>query len=800
MAVITNIVEQRFLNKINNGDDFTLNTGDNAQNFVGNVAEPCKVTLIFDVKIEAFASSSDAWAFTNIDGTNGRFEKQIGNFIDEGFKVGDEFRQQNFFDASNTFVFQAQITSFEKGGEIMEFTVTAGALPSTGTVNPNDGIRRFFASGELKAFVYRFGLIENNETTNYINKVTGESQEYYGSQDAGLAPPVQGIPKGKFKSWVTGEVILSQSVTSTVEPRFVVNHEFIINPYYRQGEEDDIINGITRPEYANDNSLKYVWECSLREVISNPNFEIIASNEDTLGSTGDFGENFNGKENDYSINSITYTDIQTGQPVETLQIGKRTRVDIVVVSSKNNISVNVQRTGVFHSYLPTQEEYTNTILTDFKDNFIYDELYYSDGVLPISMGNGVIKTLATGIGGANTNIMGITIEIEFSLEQQLRLNDDSQFIIGVNIADPTISAANSNRVMLVADLRNYTSVSNVDELVNVNSFGFLQLGQQKGDVPSPSLEAWNEDGLLANVDFNIDLGKNAFINSLQMLLVAHNEGQNSFFELDSFDFPLGSGVVSNGVQEFNIEQEKGYPLGTADNFNEVSFKTGAPVGLFQAYEIFIGQKIAWEDWLRNLNADTVFFDNTKPNDNLNFLSSNYSRLEGYKVKMLMRIGLTGVDSLNKPITGISNQFSQEIVVSDYDEDKINTPLVWSAEFKTFTEDGIQELGLTDARLNLLSGQNTLFRIIWTNLIAPVTDITGILAVNRIQQENDSGKQIFELSNDGISPIFPTNPLKGVSGDYLAPYIQGGKVYCDVIIDASRIAANTAYKLSGKINL
>ena len=793
MAVITNIISSKFYNRINNGDSMIDNLADFAPNLAGNAGESCRAVIDNEIIIESFSSAQNVFTVNQPSpGSDFILTQELLNFTDEGFKAGDRFSFERYYDLGPQ-TFTGDIVSINRDGRDIQFTLNTGSV-TPGFNTTEYGIRRIFLGQEYKGAVLNFGLIENNETTNYLNKTTGEEQQYYFINDSGLESGTNvGTPKGVYNSWVTNAMNLLTSGIGTTKLRVEIFHNFIINPYYREGESDDISNGILRPEYDNGNSLKYVWQCNLREEIVNPNSELTFGDSETNGSVGDFGENFNGLDNNYAIQSIDYTDVISGDIVESLQIGKKTRIRINV--TKIGGIEPATRFGLIHSYLPAQAEYTNT-RTFFRQNLIYSELYHTDSD-PISTGATEIKSLNSTI---NAGVLEITAEIEFAVEQQLRLLDTSEYLLTVSISDPNLSAASSDRVNLVAQLSNYTSASNVDELVSVNSFGFLQLGQQKGDLPSPSLETWNEDGLLANVDFKIDLAKNAFINSLQMLLVAHNEQQNSFFQLDSFDFPLGSGVISNGVQEFNIDQERGYPLGTADAFNEVSFKTGMPISNFQGYELFIAQKIAWEDWIRNLNADTVFFNNTKPNDNLNFLSSNYSQLEGYKVKMLMRIGLSGVDNLGKDIVGISNQFSQEIVVSDYNEDKLNTPFVWSAQFKTFTEDGTQELGLTDARLNLLSGQNTLFRIIWTNSIAPVTDIAGILAVNRIQQENDSGKQIFELSNDGVSPILVTNPLKGISGNYLAPYIQGGQVYCDVIIDASRIAPNTAYKLSGKINL
>ena len=51
----------------------------------------------------------------------------------------------------------------------------------------------------------------------------------------------------------------------------------------------------------------------------------------------------------------------------------------------------------------------------------------------------------------------------------------------------------------------------------------------------------------------------------------------------------------------------------------------------QNYLIRVGMKMRWETWIALPDANTVFYDNTKPNNNLNTKSSNYSLKEGYNI-------------------------------------------------------------------------------------------------------------------------------------------------------------------------
>jgi len=158
------------------------------------------------------------------------------------------------------------------------------------------------------------------------------------------------------------------------------------------------------------NSLKYVFSPGFRTVLSNPNTEKEETYEDNLGSVAWFNENFNGFNNNYQVDSITYEDEPTTDSADGILISGKTKVTINVTDLVGTFSVG-ERAGVYVSYLPSQTEYQNTTLTDLKDNFIYDNAINNKGLAGVAGQNFITNfEIATGTGADK---MVLTFEVEY---------------------------------------------------------------------------------------------------------------------------------------------------------------------------------------------------------------------------------------------------------------------------------------------------------------------------------------------------------------------------------------------------
>lgn len=98
----------------------------------------------------------------------------------------------------------------------------------------------------------------------------------------------------------------------------------------------------------------------------------------------------------------------------------------------------------------------------------------------------------------------------------------------------------------------------------------------------------------------------------------------------------------------------------------------------------------------------------------------------------------------------------------------------------------------------MSGQDTLMVITWTNSGGAVGALGNLWAIHRIEESNQAGYNIDELSTIRDYPtgnkLKPTGVLT-----HLDMYLDSGNVVTECLIDGSLITAGTAYNLSGRIS-
>ena len=90
-------------------------------------------------------------------------------------------------------------------------------------------------------------------------------------------------------------------------------------------------------------------------------------------------------------------------------------------------------------------------------------------------------------------------------------------------------------------------------------------------------------------------------------------------------------IFSGGFQQIVVDNTRGFRLVDGSQFDFVKIKKMAKVGDIQHYDLDVAFKMQWMDWIVLPGADSVFFDNTKLNDGLNRLISNYSDLNDYNI-------------------------------------------------------------------------------------------------------------------------------------------------------------------------
>ena len=278
------------------------------------------------------------------------------------------------------------------------------------------------------------------------------------------------------------------------------------------------------------------------------------------------------------------------------------------------------------------------------------------------------------------------------------------------VGDTATAASESDRMNIIADVRRYTDV-NIIPLLCQYTDPITFFGHGSSFVSgTETIETWNEDGIVARIPFALDLSRAAFLLGFAVKLVAYKVADGSYFELDSYVFNTAGAIVSGGVQQINISQQRPYSLPYGDQFRQARIEIGAMIGDLQNYTCTIGQKVSWQEWILLPGADTVFFDAGEPNSGLNEKASRYSFQLGYEIRIVAEAAVRGNNNLGTTTSGVSEGVSDTITVNDYDIG------AWSCVIKTRNPDTLADLGG-----NILAGLPTVFRAEFSKA-APFSDI------------------------------------------------------------------------------
>jgi len=770
MGVDIRIRNFKVFNQLKNGSDFTQDTAEYTVNLAACIGEKVKAT--FDQYVSWFFKSSTQNKLT-ISNTKTTYVRDSGNWINDGFSIGDNIQ------------ITQPSTSKSNWGTITEVTDLEIILTSVGgtlTDGPYSDVI-VYGSNILESVIFSPNLIENDEVFTTTSKVSKNETGYYISEITG-SPQQFKILNQKYEDWITSKDQNSINYSGSTfinSIKYQIFHyeiEFIVTPFYLEEWYNLFLDNDVPELYKGLNSIKFVGRSEYRNVLSNSDSAKIFINEGATGSVGFYNNNFNGFNNEYTLETIEYKDTTTLTSVDSVQTASKTTIYL-----KFNGSFNTSdRIGAMIHYKARQDEYENKDTT-IEENFMLDNIVAAtDGAETI--GTGVFKRMKVYLSGGD---LYIELDTEYSTEQQIRLINDPEYILGILLADNSKSAGSSNRVMYLAANSLYSTTSDIAGLFQVSEFEILTHPQLDIDsnYGSTDIEAWNEDGLVCRYSFWIDLSKDALLNSMDFGIYAYDSTTENYFVLDNYSFILND-IISSGIQQININQTRGYLLNTNDDFNILKFTTGSKIGDKQYYTVTIGQKIKWQDWQENLNVDTVFYDNTKPQNNLNNMSSNYSSINNYEIKFGILANVYGTDGIK---TGNTDYLalSPDLTIKDYD-----IPVTYTNTIKTYNPDT-----LVDLNQGIRKDGDTLFEITWEKL-TPFTDLSNAWGIHRIEEVNGEG-DIMELSSK--AEAYEKDILKPISGEsYLKlTAVTTSKIVTECLIDYTKLKKGIDYKLSGRID-
>lgn len=782
----------KFYNEFNNGTGHVVNLNDYTPNLVGNVGDRIQVRMQISVWWISEASVSDEF---NIVGTGNTLQRVTGNFITDGFVLGDvaDFRDLSGFGA-DVFV-DRTITSLT--ATEVEFDGLPVALGGAFTE------AKLIGKNLLTALRYKFGLIGNNESTNFLSKIDPSYENAF-TNGALVQAATPMNPASGSRAWIDGSITIAADSQQLQQDNFAqwfsVVHDFIILPYFVDGELSNLQNNIQPTLFASTNSIKYVFQAQFNTSLSNPNGSKDYLLDNSNGSVGYFGESLNGNASDFKIENVSFLNLDTGLTETGINAQQETRVSFRLNSLLSTFTAQTDFI-VAISILPPASDYQQNQNT-FEENFLFDDVKAK--LLQLNAVGTIITAVTSTL---DPSFSDITFDVNYLTADEPRL-DGMNYVIWVATCDETLSGVNSNRVPLILDAQLFSYNTDVSELMYVDEMLFFPHDVDITDEANSfdNIAGWIEDGFVMKMPFSLNIDERAFLSSLKINLTAYNPSTDHSFDLQSFNYNLANAPQIQQLPlapyfAYNVIGERAFELVAGSQFNKAELTTIGPgfrdlVNVVD-YELICGIKANFEEWIAQPDANTVFYDILEPLNGLNKKSSNYSLKEGYEIIVraeaecqVASIYDSGFVNLIYSLFSTTYNFlSQPHAYFDYDLDDEVTPL-WAVEIKTFDESGINTQGV------LQTAEKTRIAATFTPL-SGVTNLVNPYAIIRLNPNGGNINTILELSSKRQSKV--GNILIPLVGENYTKITDDGlTVVVECLIDNGLLNNQINYDISARL--
>lgn len=529
------------------------------------------------------------------------------------------------------------------------------------------------------------------------------------------------------------------------DQEFEFKHTFRNFPYFLDSERAQFEGGANIGLLNGASCLKYAFQFKAGRTSQNPNERKFVIEEETLGNSGGFDENYNGNQAAFQIDSITYTDT-AANVVSGLDVLNDTNVEMII-SSPTGVDLDYNHNVVVcFSKLPEDADIDQN--KTFEENFVIDSLFTTRNAAAVS--STAIEDLLVIAGTPASDKLQVNFTVRFNADQQAMLEDGDQYIISIEVDD--INNKNLLTTQPRTAVNTLTKSANVAGLFELKTWGYYRQDMDITTDPSfTDFKGFNEDMILQELTFGLDTSLNAKIQDLTFRLVAFNTVTENFFEIYSNSLSLQNSVQSGGVQQINLTQDLNYNLPTGSDFTTLYLNNDSTVGSEEIYKFKIPFRLSFADYLAQPDADGAFFDNSQPLDGLNQKLSNYSGVNNYEIRVFIDANVSNDDF--ETVT-LYRERLPYIEVYDYEE---NAALQFSgADIELQTISGV---ALPDQNIN--RNQDTLVKATFTlsPTISPSTVYNGVL---RLEEFENGGNSKIEETDTIITPKLSNliQPLEG----------------------------------------
>ncbi len=769
---------RKFHNQFKNGINLDQNLTEFTHFLLGFVGQ--RMRRVTQIAVSWNFPSSVANTVTIVSGEN-QITRQTGSWHDDGFQINDGI------------AFESPLEALFENNIVTNVTDLVMTVQNNWTIDADSFQATVFGSTKLLGMNYFSNLIENDDPAGYISKVDLISTKKWAGEftlaqyDAGTV--ITATPSGLVESWkmdsdvVTIEVIQSPIQANGYIQKFEIVETFTITPFF-----DNISNleaGI-KPDYLIDSaSLKHIARFEALHTILNPIIKHIlddSENPDTNGNVGYYDEHANGfTPVEFSKDTIAYSNASSEDKIV---IDEVTTITCKIDSLNNVLSQGNSQFQMNLILLNEAIESGDNIDT----NFAFDTVFAVTNAAPKSGENGIFSNVEGNIvANQLANQLVVTADITFTPTQQ-SLIEDGKYIIAIATNDHTLAIDASKLVNVNMDINDFVKNNDIPDLMAIDTNKFYEHPFDKGTQGKTDFQGWVEDGILMSADFTLDLSKNAVINNMNVRLMAFNSVTDEDFEITCIPLDFTAFVTSGGVQQIDIDSTRGFKLVDGAQFNFLKVQLMAKVGDLQHYDLDIGFKLQWMDWIALAEADPVFFDSGDINNGLNRLISNYSNLNDFDIVMFIDA------EVNNGEVNTNYRFvSPALRTFEYETDDTGDPSTkWVGLVETFDQSA------NNLNANLHGTQNTDVKITFTAQSGLISEAV-LYAIVRLEEFQQGGLfNIFELSTfrNALITDNPLIPLPGENKAIFTTFASSVEVEC--AIDFTKLNPGSQYKISARL--
>lgn len=494
----------------------------------------------------------------------------------------------------------------------------------------------------IDSFRHRFGLIENNESVNYVSKTDDSEQKSIIDGKVFNDLSLSDFEQLGKKSWQFGSIQIKGNdrglgTISALSQGFTIVQELLISPLTLFNEFPDVQAGIQPDRFLNGQSLRYVFSMLGSTQKNDPNEGQLVEQGSLKGAVGGYNQKINGGSTNYSITNLAFKKADN-TPNSALQLTTaETTINFSIENTTDAPFSDGDTKFIFgFNFSPSDEaQYRDNALASsntLEYNFIYDNVLSTLGAAsgtPRQDGTDLqaIKSLEVIFVSASKVDVTVIMELSSEVVSRIGANTTQQYEIYIQTANHNLTRANTDTVQLLIDANEFfVDASDPGLLLFDNKF----LIHPDSDLDADGnefLDSRIEDDVLAFSDIDFDRNgreeDEIVFTSIEGSIIARKNTGASFI-LDSRSDSLAAlenitDPTYGDIPEVNLNLPRGFKTPADENrgniklFRQYTLDAG---GVFK-YRYQFPFIVRWEDFVPLTGVNDEFFDPTEPEDGRN---------------------------------------------------------------------------------------------------------------------------------------------------------------------------------------